>query len=250
MITINKFDKAQWVREHQDVVNFLTSYAGGSSFVQSVRDQYQSRGWLSDRQIASIRRMIDEDSNQQVLPFQNAKPRIAVGDQIEIKAWVARRIAEELVLGVVFRNLEVVEILGQSKKAMQVKVRFVSKIAASCHVCGLELDTEVSRACGIGPTCAKKLGIKRPTLANAHEVLAELEVLAGKVGVVGPVWVPFSQIVQRDAEPSDKPLEHPFLDRDGQVHEGWYDLTKAEQDARMAEYNRRLADLQERNDRS
>lgn len=95
----------------------------------------------------------------------------------------------------VFRNLEIVEIVGESPKAIKARVKFVSKVANSCHLCGRELDTEISRATGIGPVCAEKLGISRAKANDARAILDAVEALAAEVGVLGPVVIAKSQIV-------------------------------------------------------
>lgn len=117
-----------------------------------------------------------------------------VGQAFEIKTWLAKALQKQLDMKFFLRNLEVVEVLSETPKAYMVKIQFVSKIACNCHVCGRPLDTEVSRAVGIGPVCAVKIGLIRPTLNDAQSTINELEALCRTIGTIGPVWVPKSQI--------------------------------------------------------
>lgn len=174
------------------IVTFLKNNQW-SNFYQSLLSQYQTRGQLSARQIECIEAAMLKASQ----PREPAKPReysIQPGAFIEVKAWIARRLQADLNMQYFFRNLEIVEIKNETAKAYQVQVKFVSKIVTSCHICGKELDTDVSRATGIGPTCAKRLGIPRPTLATANDTLALIDGLCQSLGVVGPIWIPKSQI--------------------------------------------------------
>lgn len=166
-----------------------------SAFYRSILYQFNQRGSLSPRQIESIQNAYDRAQGK---PVTDTAPKRAfslnVGQTIEIKAWIARRIQADLNMDYFFRNLEIVDVANETAKAYQVTVKFVSKVVTSCHVCGRDLDTEVSKACGIGPVCADRLGLPRPTLERAEETLKALEALCGQLGTIGPIWLPKSQI--------------------------------------------------------
>lgn len=93
-----------------------------------------------------------------------------------------------------FRNLKVEEVSGETARAYQVKVSFSSRAFVCCNVCGRPLDNAISRATGIGPVCADKLGIPRPTLETAEETLKHLDSIAASQGSIGPFWLPKSQM--------------------------------------------------------
>lgn len=174
---------------NQDVLNFLRSN-GWSSFYASLLNQFEAKGYLSPRQIESVEKAILKKSQ----PPQQREFTIKIGQRVEVKAWIARRLAADLSLDFFFRNVEVVEVINETYKAYQLKVKFVSQIVTSCHICGRDLDTEISRATGIGPVCADKMGLPRPTLATAQDTLAAIDALCVKIGSVGPIWIPKSQI--------------------------------------------------------
>lgn len=93
-----------------------------------------------------------------------------------------------------YRNITINKVEAETAKAVRIRFEFYGGIGRNCHVCGAALDTEISRACGIGPTCAKKMGLPRPNANNASIILAQIEEIAGSFGEIGPVWVPKSCI--------------------------------------------------------
>jgi hypothetical protein len=180
-------------------IQFISQYEGASSFFQSLRQQWEARGSLTERQIECITRELSKAE-----PTAIDVTGLQTGGGIEIRRWLARKIAEEfktipahLEAPVAFRNLEITEIHRETAKAVQVTFRYSSKICERCHVCGAELDTDVSRACGIGPVCAKKLGFKRASLGDAGAIVERMEAICREVGEVGPRWIPKSQIVRQ-----------------------------------------------------
>lgn len=177
---------------NQTQIDFLEQNAH-QNFFRSLRDQYLSKGTLSPNQIRCLDNAITNSATPTAPAFS-----LKAGELIEIKGWLAKQLEQQLALACFFRNLEITEVVSESPRAYSVKVKFVSKIASSCHCCGRDLDTEVSRATGIGPVCASRLGLPRPTLATAQETLAALETIRNTIGEVGPVWIPKSQIVRRE----------------------------------------------------
>lgn len=176
----------------EQIVTFLKKNQW-SQFYKSLLTQYESRGQLSPRQVECVEQAMIKASQRETVGL-NKTFSVAVGQTIEVKAWIARRLQADLGMEYFFRNLEIVEVLTETAKAYQLKVKFVSKIVTSCHVCGRDLDTDVSKSCGIGPVCADRLGLPRPTLETAHLTLQALDALCGNIGVVGPIWLPKSQV--------------------------------------------------------
>lgn len=183
----------------QEIVDFLKANTW-SNFYSSLLGQFTARGFLSDKQIAAVERAIAEKANRASNPPPSREYSVKVGQLLEVKAWIARRLQADLGMDYFFRNLEVTEVLNETVKAYQVKVQFVAQIVTSCHICGRDLDTEVSRATGIGPVCADKMGLPRPTLATAQETLQAIDALCKQIGAVGPIWIPKSQIKNCEAD--------------------------------------------------
>lgn len=179
----------------QTIITFLTRNTW-SSFYASCLAQYHANGMLSPRQVECIQAAMLKASQ----PAPRRESILKVGQRFEIKAWLARRLATELNLKTFFRNLEVIEVIRETNKAIQVKVRFVSQIVTNCHICGRALDHDISRATGIGPICAVKIGLPRPTMATAQDTLKAIDELCATIGSIGPIWVPKSQIKLNEGE--------------------------------------------------
>lgn len=189
-----------------EIVSFLNKNQW-SAFYRSLLFQYEQRGSLSQKQIECVLNAINKAQNKEMVRNEPKEFSLKLGQVIEIKKFVAQRLKMEQGLPYFFRNLEVTEVLNETQKAYQLKVKFVSKIVTSCHVCGLHLDTDVSRATGIGPVCADRLGLKRPTLETAQETLRAIDALCSSVGIIGPIWVPKSQIKTSEETSSENQLQ-------------------------------------------
>lgn len=116
------------------------------------------------------------------------------GSVFEVKKWYAQQFKQNNNTAYAFRNLRILKVKQESAKAYLVDAEFFSGIASSCGCCGLELNNDISRATGIGPICAKKIGLPRPTMATAKLIVAELESLSKAQGIFYDVWIPRSQI--------------------------------------------------------
>lgn len=122
--------------------------------------------------------------------------RLCAGTSIEIKGWIAHRLRDDLGMPFFFRNITIVDVIKETEKAVRITAKFSSDIRNCCHFCGRDLDNDVSRATGIGPACASKHGLGRPTVEKAQETLKALTEMCAQVGTVGPFWLPKSQIME------------------------------------------------------
>lgn len=165
-----------------------------NKFYKSLLDQYEAKGSLSDKQWACVDRALEKLNK----PVKTDDFSISVGETFEIKTWLAKRLQEDSGASFFFRNLRVTSVERETEKAYLLSVKFVSSIARSCHICGRALDDEISRATGIGPVCASKLGIDRPKLETADTTLKLIDTLCNDIGEIGPVWVPKSQIKRKN----------------------------------------------------
>lgn len=183
-------------KDYPQETAWLLNYTGKLSFFQSLLQQVRTKGFLSEKQVAIIRSNMEKEV-QAAAPAADPHFSYQPGEQISITSGIARGIMEKRPdLKVCFRNLEIVRVERETQKAVLVDVRFVSKIVTSCHVCGQPLDTEISKACGIGPVCAKKIGFPRPKLKDAGAILLAVEQMARDVGVIQSIWLPKSCIMR------------------------------------------------------
>lgn len=173
----------------------ISNYNGYNKFIISLRGQLLTKGSLSDKQINAAQSVFKTS----LAPIETIAPKFTykTDDELMVRKWFAQVKAKELKLQYFFRNIIIVEVLAETSKAIQVKLRFNDKVTTVCHLCGLGLDTEVSKATGIGPVCAKRLGFKRVTLNDASAILAKVTDEAKIAGTIGPIWLPKSQIISK-----------------------------------------------------
>ena len=179
------------------VAAWLYRYSDNFEYYHSLKSQLKNKGDLSMAQIEAVERAIDRDASKLMSIVEEQKFSYSPGDKIEIKQWIANKFAAQCNIKLFFRNLEIREILDETRQAIQAKVSFLSCIVSSCHCCGAPLDTEISRAVGIGPICAGRIGLERPTMENAKDTLRLLDEFAKRVGILGPFWIPKRQIKRR-----------------------------------------------------
>jgi hypothetical protein len=113
---------------------------------------------------------------------------------LEVSKWYAGVFKENNKTEYAFRNLKISNVYRETEKALQVDATFYGGIACRCGVCGRELNNDISRATGIGPVCATKIGLPRPTMDSAKEIVKRLEEMSGAQGEFKKVWIPKSQI--------------------------------------------------------
>jgi hypothetical protein len=188
--------------ENQVNLNKLISeYNGHNSFMNSLKSQLMIRGSLSPKQMECAGRFFNVSGSSEVVSVAATLPKtysFAKGDKVMVRKWFANNKAKELGLKVFFRGLIIEEVLNETSKAVLVSVSFNSKLSTYCHCCGLNLDTEISKATGVGAVCAKKyLGIKRVTLADAPAILAKIEEECKIAGIIKSIWIPKSQMVSK-----------------------------------------------------
>lgn len=176
---------------HSQLITKLTTYNGNSAFIKSVQKFYVKNNFITGPQKAALTRNFFSEKYG-----TNKEYTVKPEEKITIRKWLARSLAGKHKMPFFFRNLIIEEVIAETNKAIQVKVRFNSEIAACCHCCGRGLDNDVSKATGIGPVCATKyFKVKRPTIENAREIIEKIEQEAKNAGVIGPIWIPKSQII-------------------------------------------------------
>ena len=188
------------------VVMWLNNYNGDFEFYVSVRNQYRNKGTLSDKQREAIERAIARDNVRtqavantvsqiaEVVEYNN--PTFVAGTQLKISRSIAKQIAADQGYSYPFMNVEVVKTHRETSKAVFVTIKFSAQIGCSCGICGRPLDTEVSRATGIGPVCADKIGLSRYSVDEAKQVLVEISEKLNLMGEV-KIWLPRSKISRR-----------------------------------------------------
>lgn len=173
--------------EKQEVYQWINAYQGGSDFLNSLRNQYLYKGFLSERQIECVIRTIRERSAPREFSLK-------VGEKLLLGKSVSTRISQSIGVDFVHRGFEVLNVHAETQKAYLVDVKFTATRTVTCCVCGIHLKNEVSRSIGIGPVCAEKHGI--PYEVNALNLLqAKLDAVEQ---VAHKVWVPKYAIKEKE----------------------------------------------------
>lgn len=177
------FDRKVW---YKNIPN--DKYWWWRQTIESLSDEV-TLCWVKDlSQVANARKVLAEE--------ESAEPKAHEldGSILEMSAWYARTFKESNNTAYSFRNFKVLRVLRETERALQIDMEFFAGIACTCGVCGRQLDNAISKATGIGPVCAEKIGLPRPTMETAKAIVAELENLSSKQGQFLGVWVPKSQI--------------------------------------------------------
>lgn len=116
------------------------------------------------------------------------------GKVFEISSWLAKKIQEQADTTIAYRNLFITKVKRETARAYQVDATYFSGISVTCGVCGRILDNAISKATGIGPICASRLGLARPTLEKAQETIKELTNIMKAQGELKGIWIAKSQI--------------------------------------------------------
>lgn len=167
----------------ESMKQFLQSYDGASSFVQSLAYQYQHKGYLSERQVECLRKIMEPKVYS-----------VKVGEKLLLGKSASERISRSLGVDFVHRGFEVLAVHAETEKAVLLDVRFTATRTVTCCVCGIQLKNDVSRSIGIGPVCAERHGI--PYEMNALNLLqAKLDAVQA---VAHKVWVPKWNIKEKE----------------------------------------------------
>jgi len=173
----------------QETIQKLTNYEGDNNFIKSVLKGYNRWGSLTPKQMEAVKKFFTPKKSKNTI-----KP-IKVNFDVVLKRYVARGISEEYDLGKITPiTVTISEINALSPKAIRVKGKMTFTDVGCCRCCGKDLTDWISKASGIGPTCAKYMGIKRPT--KKAEIAEFNKNLKEKIDEIGEFefWIPKSHI--------------------------------------------------------
>ena len=160
--------------------DFLKVYNGNSDFIHSLKNQYLYKGYLSEKQIACLRKFMTP--TQQVREYS-----LKVGDKVVLSKSTAMRVSEHIGGDFTHRGFEVLGVHAETERAILLDLKFTATKTVSCCVCGIKLSTDISRSIGIGPVCAEKHGIPYK-LDSLGLLQAKLDTYEGAKKVWVPKW--------------------------------------------------------------
>ena len=152
----------------------LRAYSGNSNFINSIKEQHLAGRTLSPKQIESVSKSL-----LQVLTPAPAKIfSLKTGDYVVVNKFMASKIGEATGLLRPHYGLEILAVHHETEKAWLVDAKLSAKKTCYCAICGIELTNPTSRARGIGPICAEKVGVgySETSVAELEDKLVDYKV--------------------------------------------------------------------------
>lgn len=169
------------------VREWLDNYKGSFEFYLSLKSQLSSRGSLSPKQIACVERAIERDAQRVSTPAAPKNYSYKCEEVLLLSKSFAKKVALQAGYCRPHYAVEVLNVHAETAKAVLVTVRLSAQRTSYCGCCGAYLSNPQSVAAGIGPICAEKAGLDRPSLEGLAEVLSRT--------VEVQTWLPKSAIV-------------------------------------------------------
>jgi len=173
-----------------ETVAKLKEYKGSFSFLVDLKGRVLKGRTLSPAQLAGAAKCLANAEK----PKPVAVSRV-VSIDIVVTKWYARALQRDQKLEFAPFTLTITEIHQESAKAVKATVKMTAGEVSVCRCCGAALKDEKSQATGLGPVCAKKLGVKYIThMADISRFKTDLQKRIEEIGAF-EVWIPRSQVV-------------------------------------------------------
>ena len=178
--------------ENSTILTKVKKYEGINGFILSLQGGLNKYGSLTPKQLSAA----DSFFNKLEQPKSQVSEGKEVNVNLKISKFIAKRIAEDNKLEFRPFLVTISKVLRTTNKAYEVVGRMNTSDVTSCRCCGLDLTDWKSQATGVGPVCAKNLGI--PYVKKEEDVVVFKKLLKMKIDEIGDLtfWVPKSQIVE------------------------------------------------------
>lgn len=203
-LVANTVNPRQLSREDLAIVNDITQYQGKYAFLLDLQSKVKAGKSLTAKQLAAAKKCLGKSvkvSGQ----FSPTDPRaesliLRTPVPVVLKRWVAQQIKKKHGLEFTPITVTVNQFYGQTDKAVRIKIKLTSGDVTNCRCCGASLKDEKSKATGVGPVCARKLGIEY--IRDKNDIARWKQDLQVKVDQLGSweEWIPKSQIKEGQAE--------------------------------------------------
>jgi len=171
----------------------IVEYKGESKFVLDLQEKYKKYRRLTEKQVQAGYKAVDREIQKNSQKEVNIK---LVGNTIKLGRNIARDIKEENNLEFHPILVDVTEIVTMSNRAMKLKAKLTKENGGICRCCGKTLTDYMSQVTGIGPVCAKYVGVEHPKTKNdVEQFKADMSKKIDEIGEF-EFWIPKRQIVQ------------------------------------------------------
>ena len=181
------------IEELPERLKSIVTYTGESTFVNDLKMKFKKYRKLTDKQVDAGFKAIDREIQKDSQKDMNIK---LVGNTIKIGRKVAMGIKENYNLEFHPILVDVTEVMVMSNKAFKLKAKLTKENGGICRCCGRTLTDEMSQVTGIGPVCAKYVGVEHP---KSKDDVEQFKVdISNKIDEIGEFefWIPKRAIVE------------------------------------------------------
>ena len=180
----------------EEVIKEVQNYEGTNNFMNSLKRGLKKYGTLTENQSAAAIRVIEGTRRH-----EQSQKRIdikLVGDTIKIGRKIALGIKEEYGLDFHPILVDVTAVTAMTDRALRIKGKLTKENGGVCRCCGKTLTDEMSQVTGIGPVCAKYVGVEHPKSKN--DVKKFKEDMSNKIDEIGEFefWIPKRAVIKWD----------------------------------------------------
>jgi len=180
----------------EEVIKEVQNYEGTNNFMNSLKRGLKKYGSLTENQSAAAIRVIEGARRH-----EQSQKRIdikLVGDTIKIGRKIALGIKEEYNLEFHPILVDVTAVTAMTDRALRLKGKLTKENGGVCRCCGKTLTDEMSQVTGIGPVCAKYVGVEHPKSKNDVEKFKED--MSNKIDEIGEFefWIPKRAVIKWD----------------------------------------------------
>ena len=183
-----------------EVIENVKNYEGTNNFMNSLKKGLNKYGSLTENQISAAIRVIEgARRHEQAQREMNIN---VVGQTIKVGRKIALGIREEYNLDFHPILIDIISVKGMTDKAFRFKGKLTKENGGICRCCGKTLTDEMSQLTGIGPVCAKYVGVEHPK--TKQDVEKFKEDMSNRIDEIGEFefWIPKKSIVKWDGSGS------------------------------------------------
>lgn len=179
-----------------EVIEKVQNYEGTNNFMNSLKRGLNKYGSLTENQVSAAIRTLDgmrrHEQSQREMNIN------VVGETIKVGRKIALGIKKEYNLDFHPILIDIISVTRLTDKAFRFKGKLTKENGGICRCCGKTLTDEMSQLTGIGPVCAKYVGVDHPKSKN--DVVKFKEDMSKRIDEIGEFefWIPKKSIVKWD----------------------------------------------------
>ena len=179
------------VEELPESIKNIVNYDGELKFVKDIQEKYNKYRSLTDKQVSAANQAISREKAKKSQKEINVD---IVGNTIKLGRNIAMDIKKEYNLEFHPILVDVTKVLVVSEKAMKLEAKLTKENGGICRCCGKTLTDEMSQMTGVGPVCAKYVGVPHP--ASRKDIPLFQQQMSDRIDEVGAFefWIPKRQI--------------------------------------------------------